>query len=178
MLRVRPCLSLADPDWKLRVVEALKHRSPHRKEEAIVGDSRFIWKIHPSYCGNPSITAIEVSPKLESIQYWRFAIPKSVQSARWGQGAAGGGEISPIKFAVAKGSGRYGSADVVWFGAANAVSPTESAYVVFVGPLPEFICFGPAESPMGPPGQMEMFRIGPALRKSPCDEISDYKRSR
>ena len=80
-----------------------------QRPETAREETRFQWKVHSCYGGNPAMTAIEVGPRLESIQYWRFAVPKSVRTARWGVGAAGGGEISPIKFAVAKGSGRYGS---------------------------------------------------------------------
>jgi hypothetical protein len=156
VLRVRPCLSLGDPDWKRRVLQALKRRAPEGKTGAVPDETQFIWRIHSCYDGDSSMTAIEVAPRLESIPYWRFAIPKSAQAVRWGVGAAGGGEISPIKFGVARGSGRYGSCDVTWFGAANSVSNTESAYVVFCRPLPDFVCFGPAEGPLGPPGHMEI----------------------
>jgi hypothetical protein len=157
-LRVRPCLSLGDPDWKLRVLQALKQRALEGKNGAGRDETHFNWKIHSCYGGDPSLMAIEVAPKLESIPYWRFAIPKPAQAARWGAGAAGGGEISPIKFGVARGTGRYGSCDVTWFGAANSISNTESAYVVFCRPLPDFVCFGPADGLLGPPGPMEIFR--------------------
>lgn len=158
VLRVRPCLSLGDPDWKRRLLQALQQCAPECGNGAAPEETLFNWKIHPCYGGDPSMTAIEVAPRHESIPYWRFAIPKPARATRWGVGAAGGGEISPIKFAVARGSGRYGSCDVTWFGAANSVSDTESAYVVFCRPLPDFVCFGPAEGPLGPPGHMEILR--------------------
>ena len=121
-LRVRPCFSLGDPDWKLRVLQTLKQRALEGRSQPISKETQFKWKIHPCYAGDPSLTAIEVAPRQDSIPYWRFAIPRSAQAARWGVGAAGGGEISPIKFGVARGTGRYGSYDVAWFGAANGVS--------------------------------------------------------
>jgi hypothetical protein len=158
MLRVRPNLSLGDPDWQRRALQALTQHAPGGKIGALPDETKFTWKTHSCYGGDPSLTAIEVAPKHESIPYWRFAIPKPALAARWGVGAAGGGEISPIKFAVTRGSGRYGSCDVTWFGAANSVSNTESAYVVFCRPLPDFVCFGPAEGPLGPPGHMEILR--------------------
>jgi hypothetical protein len=157
-LRARPCLSLDDPDWKLRVLQALRERELAGKNAAVRNGTRFNWNIHACYGGDPSLTAIEVAPKLDSIPYWRFAIPKPSQAARWGVGAAGGGEISPIKFGVARGTGRYGTCDVTWFGAANSICKTESAYVVFCRPLPDFVCFGPADGPLGPPGPMEILR--------------------
>jgi len=156
VLRMRPCLSLGDPNWKNQVLDVLKNRAPIIKKGVVRNDTRFTWKIHHCYGGDPSMTAIEVCSMNESVQYWRFAIPKSAQVSLWGQGQAGGGDISPFRFAGAKGSGKYGNCDIVWFGDGNAVSNTESAYAVFSGPLPEFICFGPSKSPFGPPEQMEI----------------------
>ena len=158
MLRVRPCLSVWDPDWRDQVSEALKQRAPAKNNGLVKEATRFIWRIHTCYGGDPSMTAIEAGSALDVIPYWRFAVPKSVRTALWGVGAPGGGEISPVKFAVTRGSGRWGSSDVLWFGSANAISNSDSAYEVFSGPLPDFICFGPAESPYGPPGQMEILR--------------------
>ncbi len=109
------------------------------------------------------MTAVEVHTDGDRIQYWRFAIPKSARVIRWGQGRSGCGEISRIIFAEAKGSGRYENRDVTWFGAANTISQTESAYAVFHGTLPDFICFGPSQTPFGSPGRMEM--LWPGLMK-------------
>jgi hypothetical protein len=159
-LRVRPCISLGDPEWKTQLSSALRNCSTYGNQRPIRGETRFIWKIHPCFGGDSSMTAVEVRPSKERIQYWRFAIPKSTHTARWGQGPTGGGEISRIRFAEARGSGRHENRDIVWFGAANTISDTESAYAVFLGPLPDFICFGPAKSPFGPPDSMEIIRPG------------------
>jgi hypothetical protein len=160
MLRVRPCISLSDPNWRQQISDILSRGSVQTNKAALREETCFIWTIHPNYGGNPSLTAVEVRSRKESIQYWRFAIPKSARATSWGQGASCGREISPLRFGEASGSARYGSHDVTWFGAANIISITESAYAVFSGPLPEFICFGPANSPFGPPGQMEVYWPG------------------
>jgi hypothetical protein len=159
ILRLRPCLSLGDPDWTQRLSLALQQRGPAGGNAIVKEETRFIWKIHSCLGGDPARVAIEVGPRSESIPYWRFAIPKPFHPVRWGVGMAAGGEISPIKFAVARGSGSYGNCEVSWFGAANSVSNTESAYVEFCRPLPDFVCFGPAEGPLSPPGTMEILRI-------------------
>ena len=156
-LRLLPCFSLADPNWNLQVAEALK-ATPRGHEPGL--QARFTWKIHPSYHGNPAITAIEVCSKSENIQYWRFAVPRSVAPYHWGQGPSGGGDISPVKVSPVKGSGRYARHEVTWFGAGNAITKTESAYVLFSGQLPDFICFGPAKAPHGPPVLMELYCMG------------------
>jgi hypothetical protein len=155
MLRVRPCVSLGDPDWNQQISQVLRHHTAKARKG--VEETSFIWQVHTCYCDNPSMTAVEVRSKEESVEYWRFAIPKSAQTIRWGQGPSGGHEISHIRFAEAQGSGKYGNREITWFGAANIISKTESAYAVFAGPLPDFICFGPATSPFGPPSRMEMF---------------------
>jgi hypothetical protein len=162
VMRVLPCISLGDPDWKRQLSGVLK-ADPNRSKKIRISETRFIWNIHSSFDGDPQMTAIEVHTRGDRIQYWRFAIPKSSVVVRWGQGRAGGGEISRIIFAEAKGSGRYENRDVVWFGAANTVSDTESAYAVFSGPLPDFICFGPSQTPFGSPGNMEV--LWPSLMK-------------
>jgi hypothetical protein len=158
VVRVHPCLHVADPDWKDRIARALVHRKPAREPGSPKPDARFLWKIHTCYGGDPMLTAVEVSTREHMIQYWRIAIPKAAHAVRWGVGPAGGGAISPVRFAVARGTGRCEGHDVSWFGAANGVSTADSAYVVFSGPLPEFVCFGPAEDPSGPPGQLEVHR--------------------
>ena len=157
-LRVRPCISLGDPEWKQQLSEALRKSVLPGKDRTVRQETRFSWKIHSCYGGDPSMTAVEVRSMAERIQYWRFAVPKSTQTARWGQGPAGGCDISRVRFAEARGSGRFEHRDILWFGAANTVSDTESAYAVFLGSLPDFICFGPAKSPFGPPDSMEVMR--------------------
>lgn len=157
-LRVRPCISLGDPEWKQQLSEVLRHSVSPGKERTMREETRFSWKVHSCYGGDPSMTAVEVRSRAEPIQYWRFAVPKSAQTARWGQGPAGGGDISRIRFAEAKGSGKFEHRDTLWFGAANTVTDTESAYAVFLGPLPDFICFGTAKSAFGPPDTMEVLR--------------------
>ena len=161
-LRLLPCVSLADPDWNQHVAEALKTRPRSQGPE---NHTRFTWKIHPSYRGNPALTAVEVCSKCENIQYWRFAIPKSVAPYYWGQGPSGGGDISPVRVAPVKGSGRYARYEVTWFGAANAITNTESAYALFAGQLPEFVCFGSAKGPHGPPARMELFWMRTAQQR-------------
>lgn len=156
VLRVLPCVSLGASDWRTQLSRIMRSDlKPGKRRE-----TRFIWKVHNRYDGDPSTTAIEVRSRGERIQYWRFAVPKSAKVVRWGQGRAGGNEISRITFAEARGTGRYENNDVAWFGAANAISSTESAFAVFSGPLPDFICFGPSPTPFGSPGQMEMFWPG------------------
>jgi hypothetical protein len=156
-LRMWPCISLGAPDWTQQISRALRNRSPRNMRRAVPGETGFVWSIHRCYGGDPSKTAVEVSSREGRVQYWRFGIPKSAHVVQWGQGPRGGREISHVRFAEAAGNGKYGKREVAWFGAANTASDTESAYVVFSGPLPDLICFGSAASPFGAPGRMEAF---------------------
>jgi hypothetical protein len=165
-LRARPCLSLADPNWKQQISNIIKYSAPQFEKGAAGDAMRFNWMIHPNYCGDPSMTAVEVSLKGGSIPYWRFAIPKSARAIEWGQGPSGGRKILRAQCAEATGSGKYGSHEIAWFGAARSISQAESAYAVFFEPLPEFICFGPAKSLFGPPGLMEIFSPGQISRRA------------
>jgi hypothetical protein len=122
--------------------------------------SEFQWTIHNSYLGDSSQTAIEVCPRSEVVRCWRFAVPSSVRPVRWGHGNSGGGEISPVKFSVTRGAGRLKNVDITWFGSEDTLSPSESAYLVFHGTLPDFVCFGRARNSASPPGKMEMLRTG------------------
>ena len=150
-LKLRTCVHLADPNWRDQVKAVFSQRSSE-------GYTRFLWKIHPSYGGDVSKTAIEVSPRSDVLRNWRFAVPASVQPVRWGHGPAGGGDISPVRFLVAKGGGKLENSEITWFGSEDVLSPKESAYAVFSGRLPDFICFGRAKAAGGPPGKMEIFR--------------------
>jgi hypothetical protein len=156
-LRILPCLSLGDPEWNVQVGEIFRKNKSSEPKSRVRKESRFVWNIHPGYGGNPSIQAIEVHSRGETIESWRFAIPRSCHPVRWGQGNAGGGELSKVRFGEAAGTGRYENNDIFWFGASNSVSLTESAYVLFEGSPPDFICFGPASNPAGIPGKMEIF---------------------
>jgi hypothetical protein len=57
-LRVRPCLSLADPDWMSQVSAALLRGAFHRRQAAAREDSRLMWTVHACHGGDPSVTAV------------------------------------------------------------------------------------------------------------------------
>jgi hypothetical protein len=150
-LRLRPCIHLADQNWKEQVQAVLAR-------QAAADTSEFSWAIHKDYSGVAAKTAIEVRPRSEVINCWRFAVPKTARPVRWGCGAPRGGEISPVLFSTVRGAGRLENTEISWFGCEDSLSQTVSAYVVFDGQLPDFVCFGRARSPVSAPGKMEIFR--------------------
>jgi len=155
-LRVRLCVSLADPNWKEQVLAGLEGRHPYIAPER---QSEQIWSVHMNYQGNPKLKAIEVRPRFGEIAYWRFVLPKDFEVKQWGHGPAGGGSISGIQTEVVDGGVSLAAGeDVVWFGAGNKLTPGTSAYIVFEGALPPFVGFGRAVEPFGPPGEVEEFR--------------------
>jgi hypothetical protein len=158
-LRTRPCISLADSNWKQQLLDIFTFQENQNGNRA--NDSHFAWKVHPCFGGDASMTAIEVHSKDGKIGYWRFGVPKGVRAIAWGHGPSGGRGVSQTRFGEASGSGRYGNHDIDWFGADMTISIAESAYVIFSGRLPDFLCFGPAKGPFGPPGKMEVYWTAP-----------------
>jgi hypothetical protein len=71
-LRGRPCISLGDPAWRQQLSEILERRTRQSKGTAAQVETRFVWRIHPNYGNNPSMTAVEVRARHESVEYWRF----------------------------------------------------------------------------------------------------------
>ncbi len=158
VLRLRPCFHLADPNWQHQLRAAIRHLPSEQARRE--GSLHFNWRIHPSYGGDSSRTAVEVGPRSENIRCWRFAVPTSAALKQWGHGPSGGGEISPVRFSVVRGAGRLQNTEITWFGSEDSLSQAESAYAVFAGQLPDFVCFGRARTPEGPPGKMEIFHTG------------------
>jgi hypothetical protein len=156
-LKVRLCVSLANPNWKEEVKAGLEGRPPVVLNAP---QTQYVWQVYQSYGGVPTAIAIEVRPRFGEVMYWRFAVPSSASIARWGHGPSGGGPISWIKtMSVDGGSGNINGKPVTWFGSGDKLSPGISAYVVFNGPLPEFIGFGLASDPMGQPKELEIIQL-------------------
>lgn len=151
-LRLRPCIHVADQNWKEQLQGAITRNTP-------VENSEFSWIVHRTYGGDSNKTAIEVCPRSDVVKCWRFAVPRSAHAVRWGCGSPHGGEISPVLFSALRGTGRLENTEINWFGCEDALSQTVSAYVVFEGQLPDFVCFGRARTPASAPGRMEIFRL-------------------
>lgn len=155
-LRARLCVSLASPDWKEQVRAGLEGRPPKVPMER---QTEYVWTVHEEYQGVSGSTAVEVRPRFGEVMYWGFVIPAGCAVARWGHGPSAGGSISGNQTqAVHDGRMDRKGEEAVWFGAADRLSPGTSAYVVFEGPLPDFIDFGEASMAYGEPGRLETFR--------------------
>jgi hypothetical protein len=156
-LRVRLCVSLANPNWKEEIKAGLESRPPQVSSEP---QTQYVWQIHQGYGGASGSTAIEVRPRFGEIMYWRFALPVSTPVAFWGHGPAGGGPVSGNRSNSINGAaGEMNGAPVTYFGAGDRLTPGISAYVVFNGALPDFVAFGLASEVFGPPGQMEIISL-------------------
>lgn len=154
-LRIRWCVSLADPDWKDQVRAGLEGRPP---ELSIKPQTQYVWTVHEEYQGNPDLYAIEVRPRFGEVSNWRFVIPRGVSPLRWGHGPAGRGAILQVQTQVVRdGKGKANGEEITWFGAGDRLSPG-SAYVVFAESIPRFVGFGLASEPFGQPGAVEVFR--------------------
>jgi hypothetical protein len=154
-LRVRVCVSLANPDWKEELAAAVEGRSPSREWRP---QTTHIWNVHSNYLGNPTHTAVEVRPRFGQMMYWRFIVPASASVVQWGFGPAGGAATSGTMVLAIEGTVHLRGTPCVFFGCGDALSPSTSAYAVFQGELPEFIGFGGAQEPSGLPTDMEMMQ--------------------
>lgn len=153
-LRVRLCVSLANPNWKEEVRAGLEGRAPVVSNAA---QTQYVWEVHQGYGGTPTAIAVEVRPRFGEIMYWRFAVPTSASIARWGHGPSGGASLSWTQtMSVDGGSGDIDGVPITWFGSGDKLSPGISAYVVFNEALPDFVGFGLASDPVGPPGPVEI----------------------
>jgi hypothetical protein len=156
-LKVRLCVSLASPTWKEEIKAGLEGRPPIIPAAQ---QTQYAWQVHNGHKGVPAQTAIEVRPRFGEIMYWRFAVPSSASIMMWGHGPSGGGAISSNSSQVIDGAtGEINGTPVKWFGSGDRLSPGISAYLIFNGTVPDFVGFGLATEPFGPPGQMEIFKF-------------------
>lgn len=155
-LRVRLCVSLANPNWKKEVKSGLQNRPPQVPEPS---QSRFTWQIHQNYGGVLQSIAIEIRPRFEEVMYWRFVVPASGSIVQWGHGPANGGAIANLHTQVVEGTINLNGINAKFFGAGDKLSPGISAYVVFSGILPAFVGFGLVSEPFGIPGVVEVWQL-------------------
>lgn len=148
-LKVRLCVSLANPNWKEEILAGLEGRPPIQEKEI---KSQYIVNVYQPYGNNPDNIAIEVRPRFGELMYWRFVVPSSSALLNWGYGPSGGNHIANIKIDMVEGQGEIDGISIKWFGSGDRLSPNVSAYVVFDKKLPEFIGFdivaGPQEHPI------------------------------
>jgi hypothetical protein len=156
-LRIRLCVDLASPNWVEEVKAGLEARAPQAPSAT---QGTFVFQLHPAYGGEPDITAVEIRPRFGEIMYWRIAVPTSAVVAAWGHGPSGGGAISFIQTSVITGGdGQMDGVTMEWFGAGDRLSPGISAYVAFRGEIPDFLAFGLATAPAGPPSNLERLSL-------------------
>ena len=151
------CVDLSSPAW-VREVKARLEGKP--VEKSSVPKTRYVWRVYSDYNGQPSLTAVEIRPRLGEIAYWQVAIPATSQVTLWGCGPAGCGSIrEPINRSIEGRQAAINGVPVAWYGAGDQLSEKVSAYIVFEGDPPDFLCFGFASDPSGKPHAIEVFRL-------------------
>ena len=154
-LRIRLCVSLADPNWKEQVKAGLERRAPIL---SVSLQSKYVWKVHKDYGGKSRVMAVEVRPRFGEVMYWRIAVPYPASITRWGYGPAGGGSISGMMTLALTGTRNMRGATFSVVGAGDKLSPGISAYVVLNG-MPEFVAFGLASEPLGEADVYETYKL-------------------
>lgn len=151
-LKVRLCVNLDDPNWKDQIKAGIEGRPP---QSETTSQTQFIYQAYE----NDTTITIEIKPRFGEVMYWRFAIPKNVKVIKWGYGPAGGGSISGLKTNSLEGlQENVNGVPTTCFGAGDRLSPGISAYVV-LDKIPDFIGFGLASEPFGPPTQLEIYNL-------------------
>lgn len=147
-LRVRLCVSLANPDWIEEIRAALTGRTPQRAAPA---QNPFVMKVCQNYLGRSDQVAIEIRPRFGELRYWRLAFPTSgPQPVAWGTGPTNGGGIGGTRRDVIEGECEIiAGTRMKFFGAGDPISASTSVYAVFCRELPEICFFGVAKEPFG-----------------------------
>ena len=151
------CVSPSSPQWKEEVKARLEGRNP---EKSSVPVTQYVWRIYPDYASVAGWTAVEIRPRYGEIRYWQFAVPDPASICLWGHGPAGGGAIAARHTAaLAPRQADINGQPVTWYGAGDHLSPETSAYIVFEGSLPDFICFGFSIDGRAQPRAIEVYRL-------------------
>jgi hypothetical protein len=150
-LAVRLCVDLRTPDWIEQIRSSLKNRPPSRHVDET---PNFKGRPHNRYLGKADLRAVEFLPRFGELRYWRIAFPTDgPQPVMKGTGPAGGCGVGPILHAAVEGTVEIGGMHMNFFGAGDALTPANSAYIVFEQRFPVHMAFGWAEEPFGSPAE-------------------------
>lgn len=157
-LAVRLCIPLDSPDWLEQVKAGLERRPPILQMQR---KTHYHWAVHRPYLGNAAETAVEVRPRFGQETFWRFVLLADAKVLRWGHGPSGGLRdlMCTRQMSVEGGSFVWEGKQMQYFGSGDTLSPGTSAYVVLGNPLPQYVMFGHAKDPFGPPAQGECFTL-------------------
>jgi hypothetical protein len=159
-LRTRLYVNLAGAGWPRLVRKGLE-------EEALGGVapfvSEYVWTVYQKYKRSPTappLPAIEVRPRYGQIGAWIFLVPPGTEVVDCAPGSAGGAPLNQLRMNCSPPSptqtgvvtdGPMAGTKFEYFGAADALSVSRSAYVVFTHGFPAFVGFSPVPE-SGPAG--------------------------
>jgi len=166
-LRAPGCVSLADPEWRDKLAEAL-HVEPatrratrgarRRPRESTALPPTYTMTIHRAVGDKSQQTALEFRPESGELPHWCFGIPVSCDSLTgWGRWKSGGipsraALMDPDRNDVIMGiRRRIEGTNYVFRGAGDPLSAEHSAYALFYGAVPKTVVFAHGDHPDGPP---------------------------
>jgi hypothetical protein len=151
------CVDLSSPAWVQEVKARLEGKPV---EKSSVPQTRYVWRVYAGYLGQSSLTAVEIRPRAGEIAFWQVAVPATTKVTQWGCGPTGCGTISePVNKTIQGRQAEINGVPVAWYGAGDQLSEEVSAYFVFEGDTPGFLCFGFASNQSGKPHAIEVFRL-------------------
>lgn len=143
-LRSRLCVEMRDPNWALSVKAGLLGEAPTENVDP-VGPYRF--NVIRSYSGDPELIAVEARPRFGEISFWRFMVPDDCEIVQWGYGPTGGRGLASVMTSVIEATGEVSGEAAKIVGAADRLTASTSAVIVFRKRLPSFVFFGVANEP-------------------------------
>lgn len=156
-LKVRLCVSLANPNWKEQIKAGLEMRPVRQLDNP---QTKYIYSLSQQYNGTGITTTIEIRPRFGEVHNWRIAVPMSTNIIRFGYGAANSGQTAGITNARIEGTlNDFNGQQCKLVGAGNALTPGTSAYIFIESGVPDFIGFGFSNQPMGMPIEMELQKL-------------------
>ena len=151
------CVDLSSLAWAREVKARLEGKPV---EKSSVPQTRYVWRVYAGYHEQLALTAVEIRPRVGEIAFWQVAVPATTQVTLWGCGPAGcGGIREPVNRSIEGRQAAINGVPVTWYGAGDQLSEIVSAYIVFEGDLPDFMCFGFASEPSGKLHAIEVFRL-------------------
>jgi hypothetical protein len=159
-LKTRLCVNLENAGWPTLVRKGLEGEA-HGGPAPFV--SEYHWTVHSRYKRSataPAYPAVEVRPRFGQIGAWIFLVPPGTKVMDCAPGSAGGHPLNQWRVNCSPPSpdqkgviteGPMTGAAFEYFGAADPLSTTRSAYAVFEDSFPEWVGFTPVPE-SGPVG--------------------------
>lgn len=156
-LKIRLCVSLANPLWKEQIKAGLELKPVQQFDTP---QTRFIYKVTQHFNGVGIVTVVEIRPRFEEAYFWRIAVPNTAHIQGFGIGPSNtGSTVGNLEMSVQGGQINVNGRPFQIVGAANKLTAGTSAYIFIDNETPDTVLFGLASNALGTPSQWEQLRL-------------------